>query len=54
MKPNERHRSTMDTRLFKKMYREGQTVRCKNGHLNSKTASVCWKCGEPLEKEAKP
>jgi rubrerythrin len=50
-----RARSTMDTRLLKKMYRKGQTVRCEIcGHLNGKTAKNCWICGEPIKKEAQP
>ena len=47
----ERKRSMMDSRITNKMMREGQIKRCKNGHLNSINASICWICGELLGKD---
>jgi hypothetical protein len=47
----ERKKSTMDSRIIKKMIREQEVKRCKNGHLNSINATICWICGEPLGKD---
>lgn len=44
----ELRKKTSDETLTAKMRHAKQTVRCRNGHLNSKTATFCWKCGERL------
>jgi hypothetical protein len=44
--------ASVDRSLTQKLRNTRQAKRCSNGHLNGKTATVCWKCGAPLKKEA--
>jgi hypothetical protein len=46
--------ASVDRSLTQKLRNAKQTKRCPNEHLNGKTATVCWKCGAPLNNGAKP
>lgn len=45
--PKLRNDMNIDHELTQKLFK--QTVRCPDGHKNTTTAKVCWKCGKPIE-----
>lgn len=37
----------VDRGLMEKLFKV--TVTCPDGHMNTKTAKVCWKCGKSMK-----
>lgn len=49
--PKPRKIRNIDAQLTARLSACDEVVRCPDGHLNTKTAIICWKCGKLMKRK---